>query len=534
MKFRGVLENSSFREIGNMFRPLNGSDWHINVKLAPHQRKRYFGISQLPVLARRRMINADDEIAPAGFTKRVAIKNTRNWKAEPIKTCPIAAVRRQEDAQQWCFVFENNGITFYLPQLELARALFFHFSYLARLSLVQSGFDLEFDIQKTIGVDGVLINILPTCTLPLYVRQDPALRRVLFWIMLDTDARQSFESINQYQLQYGYDTKKYRLWRFQFDPPLLNGSSLTLRGHYHKGLKAIFVYEIDGVTNLTCDCPANVEFDDPLYNDKQSDHIYPARPEASSIPDLKIDDDQEPDSDKTEMRIEIPAVIFEFANPFQVTRKGKGQKGARGGRAIEKGYSVSSLSKTDLAVSTDEASLHGTLPYADFDGIEDESDDAHLYAYKFEAFESMVEQLVNRHSCILQRREIRKFVSVAGCSKHLLADGTPRYISFHFIKKDASSYTLLEVDTSDNINRLSTLLLRQVEPPLAWSHKLGELEVRLLKGSLVWPTFFLAQVFGSDFKRIKHPRTSLSNKALLEQESIHHWADRVYSHLSVF
>jgi len=535
MKFRGVEEESSIREIGSMFRPLDGSDWQINVKLAPNQRKKYFGISQLPVLVRRRIINTNGEISPAGFSLKVAIENTRKWNAEIIKTCPIEAVRRQEDSQQWCFVFENEGITFYLPQLELARVLFFHFSYLARQSLVQSGFNLGFDIQKAIGEDeAALIKLLPTCTLPQYIRRDPALRRILFWIMLDTDARKSFESINRYQLQYGYDTNKYRLWRFQFDPPLLKGVLLTFRGHYHKDIKAFFVYEIDRIANLTCACPANVEFDDPTYNDKQSDHIYQARPEASFNLDLNIDDDQEPDSDKAEMRIDTPAVKFEFVNPFRVTRKGQGQRGKGGGRALEKGDSAVSASKPDLAVSTDEASLRGTLPFADYDGVEDVSDDAHLYAYKFEAFESMIEQLVKRHSCILQWNEMRKLINVPGCSKQLLADGAPRCISFHFIKRDASLYTLLEVDTSDNINRLSTLLLRQVEPPVAWNKMLGELEVRLLKCSLVWPTSFLDQAFSDNYKRINHPQVSLSNKAMFDKESIHRWAERVHSKLQSF
>lgn len=532
MKFRGVEDNSLIREIGSMFRQLNGSDWYINVKLAPRQKKKYFGISQLPVLVRRRIINTNGETSPAGFSLKVAIKNTRNWNAELIKTCPIEAVKRQEDAQQWCFVFENDGITFYLPQLELARVLFFHFSYLARQSLVQSCFDLEFDVQKAIGKDEALIKLLPTCTLPRYIRRDPALRRILFWILLDAGAQQSFESINRYQLQYGYDTNKYRLWHFQFDPPLLKGVSLTFRGHYHKKIKIFFVYEIDGIANLTCDCPANVEFVDPTYNDQRTDHVYPARPGGSSNLDLDIDDDQEPNSDKAEMRIDTPAVKFEFVNPFQVTRKGQEPRG--GGRAIKKGGPVVSASKPYLAVSTDEASFRGTLPIADYDGVEDVSDDAYLYAYKFEAFESMIEQLVIRHGCILQWSEMRKLVNVPGCSKQLLADGAPRCISFHFIKRDASLYTLLEVDTSDNINRLSTLLLRQVEPPVASKKILGELEVRLLKCSLVWPTSFLDQAFRDNYKRINHPQVSLSNKAMFDKESIHRWAERVHSKLQSF
>lgn len=534
LEFKGVEENSKIKEIGSMFRPLNGSDWHINVKLAPRQRKKYFGISQLPVLARRRVINRTEDSPPAGFHSTVEIKNTRNWKSELINRCPIIAVSRQDDAQQWCFEFEFDGTTYYLPQLELARVLFFHHAYLARLSLIQSGLNQEFDVQKIIGMGEGLIKILPSCTLPRYAREDLALKRVLAWILLDSDARRSFESINRYQLLYGHDTKKYRLWRFQFDPPLLAGVKLTLRGHYDQELKAFFVYRVYGIANLTCRISDKVELFDPLYNEKRSGHIYPARPEDSPIHDVKIDDGQEPDSDKAEICIDSPVVTFSFANPFQVTRIGKSVGRSGGGKAIEENDHIPSSNETGLEVSTDESSTLGTLPSADYHGVEDVSNDAHLYVYKFEAFESMVEQLVNRHDCILFRREIRKFVSVAGCSKHQLVDGTPRCISFYFIKRDSSSYTLLEVDTSDGQNRLSTLLLKQIGALPEWNQKLAELEARLLKRSLVWPTSFLNQAFGGTYKRIKHPKTSSSNKILLDQDSIHHWADRVYSKMFMF
>ncbi|TYC64512.1 transcriptional antiterminator, partial [Rhodobacterales bacterium] len=134
-------------------------------------------------------------------------------------------------------------------------------------------------------------------------------------------------------------------------------------------------------------------------------------------------------------------------------------------------------------------------------GLEDKSDDAHLYLDKFEAFDSMVKQLVTMSGCRHIHREIRKLPTIDGYSKHLLVDGNPRCVAFHRIKKDGQEYALIEVDTSDNKNKLSTLLLKEQDVSFDWEQTIRELEMRLLKGSLAWPTKFLKKKFCNGFKR---------------------------------
>ena len=53
-------------------------------------------------------------------------------------------------------------------------------------------------------------------------------------------------------------------------------------------------------------------------------------------------------------------------------------------------------------------------------------------------------------------REIRKLPTIDGYSKHLLDDGNQRCLAFHRIKKDGQEFALIEVDTSDNKNKLLT------------------------------------------------------------------------------
>ncbi|MFM5840971.1 Tn7-like element transposition protein TnsE [Aeromonas rivipollensis] len=90
---------------------------------------------------------------------------------------------------------------------------------------------------------------------------------------------------------------------------------------------------------------------------------------------------------------------------------------------------------------------------------------------------------------------------------------------------------MIEVDTSDNKNKLSTLLLKQQNGSLDWGLTIKELEIRLLKGSLAWPTKFITRRFGGGYKRVSHPKSSSENKSPLDQDAILRWAERVYSEL---
>ncbi|MBU2836676.1 transcriptional antiterminator, partial [Acidithiobacillus thiooxidans] len=124
--------------------------------------------------------------------------------------------------------------------------------------------------------------------------------------------------------------------------------------------------------------------------------------------------------------------------------------------------------------------------------------------------------------------ETRKLPAIDGYSKHMLADGNPRYLTFHIIRKDDQVYALMEVDTSDNKNSLSTLLLRHQDMQFDWERTIRELEIRLIKGSLVWPSKFIKKIFGNGGRRISHPMSSPENKSLLDQDAIVRWAERVY------
>ena len=523
LNFKGVEDNSVIKEIGGLFRSHSESEWRIDVKLDPEQNKSYFSASQLPVLARRRVLNATEQKPAAGYPTSVVIENAQQWHVERKSSCVIPAVSGQGDRQQGCFVFVSGETQYYLPQQELARVLFFHHAYLTRLSFIQNGLSQEFDVQQSSNASRALIGILPTSTLPTYVRDDYALRRHLAWVLLDDDARYSFESIARLQFQHGSDTEKYRRWDFRFEPPTLAGVELQYRGHYNKDLSAFFVYEIHSISNLDCVCPSEVDFVDPKFKGSSSGKGFVSRPGASTGSTELVDDEQEPDVDKSVKQIHSPTVAFEFVKPIQTNRVSS-RNDLIGRRFHEE---PSDLQESRIAdVSTGEPSTLGILPGADYDGLNDQSDDSHLYAQRLAVFEAMVEELQNMEGCILTSREVRKLRSIKGYRKHLHKDGNPRCLAFHLFTKSDNVYALLEVDTSDNSSRLSTLLLKKRGSTTYWESRLEELEFQLLKHSLVWPTKFLNKEFGGDCKRISHPKTT--DNLLRDRASIQRWAERVY------
>ena len=344
-------------------------------------------------MPRRRLLNvtATGDVARAGYEKEIQVYDATTWGHCLIGDCPIKNIREQEDHEQWCFKFESGGIEFFLPQIELARVLFFHYSYMTRLAMRPSGLKEEFDIQPGDEPDTAEIHILPTCSLPLNPRGNTAQRRVLAWILLDDEVRRSFSSIAQYQLTEGEDLNGYRLWRFRFDPPPLKNVKISLRGQYLPESEVMFVYEIDSVKNLNTQSSKQIEFFDPKLAEQSAGNAT-RRPD-SGVPTeaFQINDDELASSDTGEYQLQVPPVILSFSEPAYTTRKPyDGRRRTRAGKGTEE---INLTGDAHTEVSTDEPTIRGEIPSGVFDGVDDQSDDAHLYLHRFEAFVLMVDHL---------------------------------------------------------------------------------------------------------------------------------------------
>ena len=527
-KIKGIRDNSLIKAIGNIYRPIDGKDWKINIQLEPEQGKQSLKISQLPLLARRRMLNATEPPVLGGYKLECVMANDL-WEAVRIGDCPLAGMSQRQDREQWCFRFEHEGTKFYLPQLELARALFLYEPYLCRMAMHPGSLTEEFDIQVLDQPNEIQINLLPSCTLPKFVRGDHELRRALASVILDPDIRRSFESISKFQMEDGENIGRYRVWPFRFTPPPLNSVRLGVRGQFDKKTSTMFVFEIYGLEGLQTNHPGKVHFYDPEFARSISRGKGTAT-EATAFgqEDFEIDDDELPEaSGAQELVLDSPKVVRTYQNPAHTSRNGKDKKRSSGGKKED----ASDEEPVDIItdVSTDEGSRIGQLQAAGIDGMDDQSDDAKNYAGRFQAFDAMVKALES-NGCKKTSSQIRKLPELKGRSKYLLADGNPRCWSIQTLSSGNSRFTLMEVDTQGNASRLSTLLVRHPQEAFDWPEIYDQLAKRIVKESLKWPTKYLDSLFPNDeVQRIIHPTSSPENKDLLDSGSIAKWAARVLS-----
>ena len=195
----------------------------------------YTNFSNAKLLRKNSHINPTQEY-PKGYNLRFKISSTQDWLSSVYDSnLPkgkfiehyflFDAVRVDQFGQPM-----SETIKVRLPQFELARSLFFYTPYLARSAVLENSLSIDFDIVS--NPDHYLINILPACSYPTSHFNDAGIRRILSWILLDSDIRQSFESISQFCTKYGYDVDQYRIWSFCFNPPQLNGVIFNTFGYY--------------------------------------------------------------------------------------------------------------------------------------------------------------------------------------------------------------------------------------------------------------------------------------------------------------
>lgn len=527
IRFDGLSNDTKILSIGSLFRKANGSQWGINLGLFPEQNKKSLTLSNAPILARRRVLNPSSETKQAGYKLSFTITSTDCWQLKTLAEYPSQAVISVAERIERCFYFlSDKGIHIFLPQFELARALFFHNGYLSRTALEPDCLNAEFDIQYS-SSEKVRINVLPSSSYPLKLLDDYGARRLLSWLLIDQDARTSFESIGRYQKLNGYEKNGYRFWNFQFEPPKLPDARFDVRGHFDQDKKCMFVYEIIGIRDIKVDIPDVVE----IYHPKFKEYIRGQESGgARLIPDNPLEhtihDEVEASSDNQHVLLSALPVIFEFTKPFETRKVVDKKQQAVSGRFDQELGKVASKN-----VSVDEATICGDLPGADWESNIDETDDVHLYANKFECFQSMLNELSTKYGWVIKSKQLRKLPQLPRCKKHLLTNGHPRCMAVVEVIFNKTPYHILEVDTSDAMNLLSTQLLR-FKSQDKWEDQLQRLEKALLKSSLRWPNRVLRELCSEDgVVSVPHPKAESADKGWLKPDSVSHWAARFHARI---
>lgn len=526
-KFRidGFSDDSLINGIGSLFRRADGSRWYINLSTTPVKNERsYLTLSQAPVLARQRILNSKTEISTVGYHKSFTISDTQDWQVKKVKDCKVIKHHRKADGEQHCFVFQiDDGITVYLPQFELARALFLHDGYLSRTAMTPDVLQAEFDVivNKDIGI--ATIDVMPNCTYKIDYYNEPSCRRLLSWILINDNVRRSYESIGRYQLLEGEELGKYRVWDFRFTPPLLENTRFSVKGWFDPDLNSMFVHEIEGLAGIPINLPEKVLFSHPNFTKDVSGKGSSGYATGTERPaEHNIDDEASASTDNKTVIIKPPSIAMSFDKAVETIKVTQKNRISRNGQLDDDAPETASKD-----VSTDEATTTGELPNADWDNIDDQTDDSHLYLNKFESYFKMLNLLKDNYGCKLVVYSLRKLPKVARCTKHLLAtDGNPRCLSVSYIEIDNVAYYLLEVDTSDTNKSLSTKAI-QASAIVKLDDFIESVEKQLLRGSISWPKeYFDSSVGKSCHFGISHQQSGKNGS--LTQEDINNWSKRFY------
>ena len=522
-KLKGLGNDTEVKFIGTLFKRNNAKKWLVNVAFKNSQIKP-LPMSITPVLARKRVFNSSSGEKRHGYDKILTIADTTDWQTKRIKDCPIKLYEEKKDKDQFCFVFHSNDMDVYLPQFELARALFFHDAYLARTAIEPDCLGMEFDVNIDQDQDEALINVMPHSGFSSGNLNNPGSRNILSWILLDQEARRSYESIGKYQKIYGENITGGRFWRFQFDPPLLQGVKLKVRGHFDSLTNSFFIYEIDNINNLKANLPSKIEFTHPNLNQSvRGGGKSRTAGKSCSSEEFVIDDEFDANSVKNKVAIPKSSVGIHFRNSFTTKVVRRTQAKVSGGAQKDE-------SDNNMALSMEEATSEHGLHGADWTTQSESELDPRLFKSKFSCFFDMVDELVANYGYILLSKEPKQLPNLARCKKHYLStDGSPRYMAVVQLGFNNRIFHVLEVDTSDNEKSLSTRVM--LLPDLSNAdYPLKVIMQLLLKSSLSWPIDYLDHICGAgNHKGISHPRTTSKNKGVMDPESVSGWAARFNS-----
>lgn len=245
---------------------------------------------------------------------------------------------------------------------------------------------------------------------------------------------------------------------------------------------------------------------------------------ASTPPRHKVDDTSEGSPENKPVMLEGSAT--EFDRDIETSKICKKKKPTGHGRKDDE--------EPDLAssdVSTEEQGPNGDLPSADWDNMNDQTDDAHLYLNKFTSYFKMLGLLEEKHGCRVITYKLRKLPIVGKCKKHVVEPNKePRCMSVAHVMTGNTGYYLLEVDTSDAAKALSTRVISaraigDIEPHLY------EIEKQLLKASLSWPKEHLDKLVGAD-NHFWVPHQKSNKDGALTADDISKWAERMSGRLT--
>lgn len=499
---RGFPLNARISYIGAIFKNKQERDWNINLGLE-HEKQRIFKhtrFSSMHLVAQRRCLNSSVQLKDENYlTLKFKISDLTEWQvSNNIATKQFQLTQKLTDLDQ---KFKNTIV--HLPQLELARALFFHNAYFARNALSQNFLSLEFDVQR-VSENHVLITELSPSSFPLSQYNHPGMRNLLAWILTNPEIRRSYESIAAYCFNEKIQGKNKEWWYFNFDSPSLANVEITVKAYYSKKLDQIYINEIVEIKGLESNLPKKIDFSSPRFTQNKSTSSTGKSGTYSNLQEPEspeIDDSQEANSDRKILTLPSSPVLLSFSDPV-LTRKIYNKKRAKNTSLPSQEEEIQDYD----AVGTDEATRVGTIGRGEFEGLEDESDNLDLLMDRFEAFRFMIERFIEQNNIKATTSKIYKLPRLQRSKLHMTLDGNKRSLMIYRLDKLFDhNFIIFEIDVTDNVKKLSTLVLCLKDMKEFDETSIETMMKKIMQRSLRWPTLKYFADYGLA-KTLHHPK----------------------------
>ena len=121
------------------------------------------------------------------------------------------------------------------------------------------------------------------------------------------------------------------------------------------------------------------------------------------------------------------------------------------------------------------------------------------------------------------QKYLHQLPSVGKSKLHRMSDGRPRYVMEVQFQLNGVFYSILEVDISDGVKSISTLIVKKNNPK-DWDENFQEIIKKIVVGSLNWPRKLLMQKYLVSF--VNHPSILTRHN-----EYIKTWQDRILNSL---
>lgn len=520
VKIKNFDHDITIQHIGGLFKGSKSQIWSINLQCSPKQEKGFTNFSNAAMLIRGKRLNCNQRQLSQPNLITTLTKDdiiTPSYLKDFNELATDSRLEYIEGIQNSFLIERPNEAKIHLPQFELARTLFLINSYFCRASLSTTTIQHEFELVQ--NDEETIIYFLDMNTMPLKLVKQKATQGLLAWLLLDPNAKQSFESICRNFNTQLKDENGWKKWIFQFDPPQMVGWKLHFRGRYNQSKDDFFVEEIVGI-EIDSDMPTQITFNHLSFiqtktEGNQSGSGY--RQGNTSEP--QIDDGRTASNEQGTRILDGNESWVSFIKPLEIKKEGK----IRIIKKVKPDGSEDDDPDSGHVVSTDEANSAGDLPAADVGGKKDFTNYDQMYAQRYSDFNEMIASLQQNFDCELYESITHELMQVGRSECHMIGNNKYRTIKFVHLGYEGDDFLLIELDTSDDIKSISTKLIYLTLDD--WKVYLDKIKQHLVSKSLSWPNALFDDVFGpNSHTSINHPRASSEQE---NSESVNHWAERV-------